>query len=237
METTKLISDGMGDLVSVGPDIPAPFSLACCLRSFPQFALDMMRDKEFAHRLLTFCTDLTVECIKTCAEFGADVITIPDAWAVFPNISEELYFEFVHPYGTEVIKKSPKFPGGICWLAKEVGIARYTKDPYQFYDKLMESGTALLPVYAPDNATLDLAQLKAIAKKHGKSMSAMVHYNTVKYGPFDKIRKETVDLIRRGAPGNGFGIGINAVESDTPPENVDFYVELVKKEGKYPIDV
>jgi len=78
-----------------------PMTVACNLRGAAEFCMDLVLDPEYAHKLLSYITEATIQRIQAWRKYmGLDMY--PDLWGFADDsislLSCEMYKEFILPY-------------------------------------------------------------------------------------------------------------------------------------------
>ncbi len=100
-QAVKMAGD---ELLIVGNFDQSPFDLACQLRELNRFMLDLVENREFAHRLLDYCADAVSRYAIAMAEAGAHVLNTGDSAASGSLIGPRMYAEFAFPYEKKVFE-------------------------------------------------------------------------------------------------------------------------------------
>ena len=77
IETTKALKQAVGDSTAIFGLFTGPLTLASHLRG-TQLYLDMIRNKDLAVQIFSFCTKIAIKMIDIQIEAGADVISLVD---------------------------------------------------------------------------------------------------------------------------------------------------------------
>ena len=175
----------LGGLFIIEATGSAPFSLACHLRGFEKFLMDMMMDPAYAKELLEFCVACCRANLSAQLAAGAGGVHIADAWAAFPMVNLKIYEEFILPATTDLFQSLPK--GKKAWTGL-YGLCRI-KDGWKAHLRnLAATGLSELCVYQEDLENLDLAQLAELADGLGLPLKAglfgteLTPYNPEKTG-------------------------------------------------------
>jgi len=212
----------------------APFSLALNIRGYVPFVKDMKTDPAFAHRLLGFlCEQVLAPYIRAMREeigrpdqaaFGAD------AWASPPNVSLDLFDEFVLPY----TQRLRELVGGAVVTLGQWGESK-SHDPERYMTQKLQTCPIFLSVLDPDLNLLGPERVKAFARKHDVTVTAGVDAALIMDGPADAV----VERIRNYIDGMGRDgrliLYLNQIPVDTPPEHVHAAVAACRTLGRLPI--
>lgn len=114
-ETTRLLTEKLGDRKLVGGSSWGPFTLTGLLYGAEQLMRDIYKDKEAVHHILTFSTELYLEYMRLYEASGARVLFLAEPSASGDMISRKHFQETVLPHLTEVYSRLDK-PGIITGL-------------------------------------------------------------------------------------------------------------------------
>ena len=201
-----------------------PFTIACKLRGSSEFCLDMALDPDFAHDLLNYITEATIQRIKVWRRhFPIDPNIFKLADDLILLISEQHYREFVLPCHQRLFEAllpedSERFMH-LCGdhgrffplLHKELGIGIFdTGFPLDFGRMRVELG-------------------KDVTIRGGPSIRLLLE------GTMEEVQKETRRILESGIMEGGRFILREA--NDLPPriplENTRIMYETTKQFGRY----
>jgi uroporphyrinogen decarboxylase len=92
------------ELLIIGNFDQSPFDLACQLREINRFMIDLIENREFAHRLLDYCAKAVSRYALAMAEAGAQVLNTGDSVASGSLVGPQIYAEFAFPYEKKVFE-------------------------------------------------------------------------------------------------------------------------------------
>jgi [methyl-Co(III) methanol-specific corrinoid protein]:coenzyme M methyltransferase len=107
LEAINLLSRGHGDIPVIG-SITGPVSSAASLVDPMTFFKELYRDRENAHRLLSYVTGQLVDWALSMAESGAQVLSIADPTATGEILGPRLFEEYALPYLNQIIRAAHK---------------------------------------------------------------------------------------------------------------------------------
>ncbi len=109
LEAVSLLKEHFGDEILIrGNCDQSPFTLASMIRGIDGWMTDLIDPglHEQVHRLLDYCTDITVQFIRAMAATGAHMVSNGDSVAGPELISPSLYRRFALPYEQLVVTAS-----------------------------------------------------------------------------------------------------------------------------------
>lgn len=206
------------------------FETSWYLRSMEKFLIDLLRNVEFACKLMDKVTDVNIdffdELLDAIGQY-LDVVMIGDDLALQsgPMISLDTYRKYVKPRQQRLIEAIRRRSKAKI-LYHSCGSASY------FYDDLVSIDVdAVTPVQVSANG-MDTAELK---KKWGKQLTfwgAIDTQHVLPFGSPEDVRKEVEKRIKDLAPGGGYVLGaVHNIQPDVPPQNI---VAMYEHASKYP---
>ncbi|SCX83799.1 uroporphyrinogen decarboxylase family protein [Desulfoluna spongiiphila] len=233
-EAKKLHDEGEYAVVGCMGSPGNLFEQCWCMRGMPEFFMDMMARKDFAHALLRKVCDHRKENARLFLEEAGeyiDVIQCADDLAMqnAPFMSMPMYREFIKPYQAELfsyIKSMTKAKLYYHSCGAVTGLL----------DDLVEIGVDILNPVQVSATGMETDQLN---KRFGDKLSfwgAIDTFHVLPNGSVDDVRKEVATRIRDLAPGGGYILGsVHNMQSDISPENVVAMLEAAIEFGQYPI--
>jgi uroporphyrinogen decarboxylase len=106
LEAVRLVKQRCGNELFVrGNCDQAPFTLAGLIRGIDGWLMDLLDpgNEELIHRLLEYCTGVTVQFLRLMAETGADMVSNGDSVAGTDVVSPALYRRYALPYERIVV--------------------------------------------------------------------------------------------------------------------------------------
>jgi uroporphyrinogen decarboxylase len=102
-------------------------------------------------------------------------------------------------------------------------------------DMIIDSGIDCLDPIDPQ-AGMDLAEVKAAYGDRVALKGNVDCAQTMTFGTPGEVAAETVEALRKGAPGGGFILSSsNSIHSAVPPENYLAMLKTLEKYGRYPL--
>ncbi len=198
------------------------------LRGTTQGLIDVVANKEIAHRIMRMAADYHVILGKKLIDLGVDMLLLGDDFGAEYSmlISPETFREMIKPHIAYMIDEFKK-------KNKNIKIA-FHSDGYiePVIDDLIEIGIDLLNPVQPES--MDPAHLK---KKYGKKISfwgTISTQRTIPFGSPGDVENEVKERMRTCGKGGGFIISpTHNFQLDVPIENIEAFYKAVKKYGKY----
>ncbi|MGA2238691.1 MAG: uroporphyrinogen decarboxylase family protein [Candidatus Bathyarchaeia archaeon] len=195
------------------------FETSWYLRSLEKFLVDLLRNTEFACRLMDKVTDVNIDFFDELLDaIGRylDVVMIGDDLALQsgPMISLDTYRRYVKPRQQRLIEAIRRKSQAKI-LYHSCGAASY------FFGDLISIGVeAVTPVQVSANG-MDTAELK---KKWGKQLTfwgAIDTQHVLPSGTPGDVRREVEKRIKDLAPGGGYVLsGVHNIQPDVPSQNI-----------------
>jgi uroporphyrinogen decarboxylase len=204
------------------------FEIAWYLRGMENFMMDLIADREFAEALLYKIMNIRIGMSEKYARYGVDILRLGD------DVSTQLAMMMDPDLWREVLK--PR-------LAKVIGAAKgVKKDVLVFYHgdgnlqaiipDLIEIGVDILNPVQPE--CMDPVQIK---KLYGDKLSFWGTIGTQTVLPFGtplEVESKVKEMIKTVGAGGGLVLApTHMIEPDVPWENVEAFIEAVKKYGTY----
>jgi uroporphyrinogen decarboxylase len=220
---TEYCVSEVGDEVFVGTLFAGPYTTAACLRGTETFLKESFQDKEFAHHLLRYSTDVTKpfldEAIKRggvpvlCEPVGTGSVLSPKAFAelVVPYVKE--LNEFVASKGLPVLNH-------ICGNSKPI----------------LEEWLRTQPMVI----SVDRVDIGEYSQLVGDKVGLMGNVNpgkTMFMGTTEDVENEVKDVIdKAGKNPAGFVLASGCeIGIETPPENIFAMMDAARKYGQHPL--
>ena len=219
-EAIRRLRRELGDQTAIVGFGGGAFTLACYMiegrpsRDFAAAKGLMFARPDLWHRLMETVTEVLVRYLKEQAAAGADLIQLFDSWV--GGLSPRHYERFVLPYSSRIFTE-----------LREIGI------PTIHFGTATTSLLKLMTKAGPDVVSVDWRLSLDDAWEiigHDKGIQGNLE-PAVMEAPFEVIAEEARDVLRRaaGRPGHIFNLG-HGVMPNTPPENMEKLVELVREE-------
>jgi uroporphyrinogen decarboxylase len=214
-EAKKIISDAIVSAVIAGP-----WTVAIGLREAEPLLRDAMKDPDYVHELMAFCTQ---ESIRESIRIGEAVyplkvgLSFSEAPASCSLISPKMYREFIFPYHKQIVDhfKEKKVGTGlhICGYA----------DP--ILEDMVKTGVTNMSIDAPS----DLA--KALELTRGKTvLIGNINTNLFFSGTRQDMEQAIKNCIAIAPDDSGYIMSSGCeVPGIAPPEKVAWFMEIVNE--------
>ena len=213
-ETKKIISDAIVSAVIAGP-----WTIAIGLRGATELIMDALKDPDYVHELMQFCTQQSINFAEAIMPLGVG-LGYSEAPASCSLISPKMYRSFVFPYHKQIVDhfKAKKFGVGlhICGYA----------DP--ILEDMVNTGVTNISIDAPS----DLA--KAVAAARGKAvLIGNLDTNLFYTGSKDEMKQAIKNCIDQAPSDSGYILSSGCeVPAIAPPEKSEWFYELVDELGQ-----
>jgi uroporphyrinogen decarboxylase len=203
------------------------------LRGFEPFMMDMMADKQLAHRLLRRQMEAYWPRVERYLEAVGEYVQIiqvnDDLGAQNgPQISPKLYREMIKPYHKELWSHIKQMSGKPLLLHSCGSV-------YEFIPDFIEMGIDALNPVQMTARDMDTKKLK---REFGKDLTfwggGCDTQNVLPFGSSKEVEEEVKRRIEDLAPGGGFVFTqVHNIQAGVPVENVVAMYEAVEKYGGY----
>jgi uroporphyrinogen decarboxylase len=214
-ETKKIITDGIVSAVIAGP-----WTIAIGLRGATELIMDALKDPDYVHELMQFCTRQSINFAEAIIPLGVG-LGYSEAPASNSLISPEMYRSFIFPYHKQIVDhfKAKKFGVGlhICGYA----------DP--ILEDMVDTGVSNISIDAPS----DLAKA-AVAAKGKAVLIGNLDTNLFYTGSRDEMKQAIKNCIAQAPSDSGYILSTGCeVPAIAPPEKMEWFYELVDELGGY----
>jgi uroporphyrinogen decarboxylase len=214
-ETKKAVSDGIVSAVIAGP-----WTIAIGLRGANGLIRDALKDPDYVHELMQFCTRQSISFAEAVIPLGVG-LGYSEAPASNSLISPKMYRSFVFPYHKQIVDH---------FKAKKVGIGLHIcgyADP--ILEDMVNTGMTNISIDAPT----DIA--KAVAATRGKAvLIGNLNTNIFFSGSKDEMRQAIQHCLDNAPADSGYILSSGCeVPAIAPLEKVDWFYELVDELGRY----
>lgn len=188
-------------------------------------------EPELIKGLVEMSVRVNIEMAKEAARLGADFVFTGDDFASKESlfISPEMFEEYLYPGFKRVVAG---------FHEQGLPVIKHTDGNITaILDMLIDSGIECLDPIDP-MAGMDIAQIK---EKYGDTIAIKGNVDcahTLTFGSIEDVVTETIEVIRKAAPGGGFILSSsNSIHSAVKPENYLAMLSTLRAYGKYPIDL
>jgi uroporphyrinogen decarboxylase len=213
-DTKKIIADAIVSAVIAGP-----WTIAIGLRGATELIRDALKDQDYVHELMQFCTRQSISFAEAIIPLGVG-LGYSEAPASCSLISPKMYRSFVFPYHKQIVDH---------FKAKKVGIGLHIcgyADP--ILEDMVNTGVTNISVDAPT----DLA--KAVEACRGRAvLIGNLDTNLFYSGSREGMRQAVKNCIDAAPSDSGYIISSGCeVPAIAPPEKSDWFYELVDELGQ-----
>ena len=214
-ETKKIIADAV-----VSGVIAGPWTIAIGLRGATELIRDALKDPDYVHELMQFCTQQSINFAEAIIPLGVG-LGYSEAPASSSLISPKMYRSFVFPYHKQIVDhfKARKIGTGlhICGYA----------DP--ILEDIVNTGVTNISIDAPT----DFA--KAVAATRGKAvLIGNLNTNLFFTGNRDEMKQAFKNCIDNAPSDSGYILSSGCeVPAMAPLEKIDWFNELIDELGRY----
>ena len=200
------------------------------LRGITQSLIDVVANKDIAHRVMDMSVEYHLELGRRLIDRGVDILWLAD------DIGGEHTMLMSPQTFREMVKPKMGYMIGELKKRKRAIKVAFHSDGYiePVIDDLVEVGVDLLNPIQPES--MDPAALK---KRYGKELAlwgTVSTQQTLPFGSAADVRKEVRERIRDCGPGGGFLLApTHNIQLDVPFENVQAFYDAVKDFGAYPL--
>ena len=213
-DTKKIIADAIVSAVIAGP-----WTIAIGLRGATELIRDALKDPDYVHELMQFCTRQSISFAEAIIPLGVG-LGYSEAPASCSLISPKMYRSFVFPYHKQIVDH---------FKAKKVGIGLHIcgyADP--ILEDMVNTGVTNISVDAPT----DLA--KAVEASRGRAvLIGNLDTNLFYSGSREEMRQAVKNCIDAAPSDSGYIISSGCeVPAIAPPEKSEWFYELVDELGQ-----
>ncbi|MBM3700585.1 MAG: hypothetical protein FJW68_06730 [Actinobacteria bacterium] len=200
------------------------------LRGITQSLIDIVANKDIAHKIMDMSVDYHLKLGYKLIERGADLLWLADDLGGEHKMlmSPEIFREMVKP-------KMGYMINSLKTKNKNIKIA-FHSDGYiePIIDDLIEAGVDLLNPIQPES--MSPAEIK---KKYGSRIGmwgTISTQQTLPFGTPEDVEKEVRERIKACGPNGGFLLApTHNIQLDVPFENIEAFYNAVNKYRDYPI--
>ncbi|MHC4676523.1 MAG: uroporphyrinogen decarboxylase family protein [Planctomycetota bacterium] len=212
-ETKKIITDAI-----VSGVIAGPWTIAIGLRGATELIRDAIKDPDYAHELMQFCTQASIRFAEAIIPIGVG-LGYSEAPASCSLISPKMYRTFVFPYHKQIVDH---------FKAKKVGLGLHIcgyADP--ILKDMVNTGVTNISIDAPT----DLA--KAVEITRGKAvLIGNLDTNLFFSGSRDEMKQAIKNCMDKAPTDSGYILASGCeVPAIAPLEKIDWFKELVDELG------
>jgi uroporphyrinogen decarboxylase len=235
IEGNRLCIEKLGEYAMPACTACAPWSMGVQVRGFNNLVRDTRKNPDFAHKVLDFCNDVIEASIKAQQKALEGTQAFPalaDAFSCIPPISPQIVYDYVLPHTADLLKRlGPMMWGGGYPV---VEVPNYMQI---FEDVVVKSGSMMGVVLMLESDWLAPEKIKELLTRLQKPYMFGVRAGIISKSTPKEIENHIKNLIKVLCPGGGCLVMGDQVPRDTPPENLEAFVNAIKKYGKFPISI
>ena len=214
-ETKKIVTDPI-----VSGVIAGPWTIAIGLRGATELIRDALKDPDYVHELMRFCTQASIRFTEAIVPLGVG-LGYSEAPASCSLISPKMYRTFIFPYHKQIVDH---------FKEKKVGVGLHIcgyADP--ILEDIVNTGATNISIDEPT----DLA--KAVEATRGKAvLIGNVSTNLFITGSRDQMKQAIETCLDKAPEDSGYILAPGCeVPAVAPPERIDWFMELANELGKY----
>jgi uroporphyrinogen decarboxylase len=212
-KSKKIITDSIVSGVLAGP-----WTIAIGLRGATELIRDAMKDPDYVHELMEFCTQISIRFGEALYPLKAG-LSYSEAPASCSLISPKMYRTFIFPYHKQIVDH---------FKEKKVGVGLHIcgyADP--ILEDIVNTGVTNISIDAPT----DLA--KAVEVTKGRAV-LIGNVNTSLFfsGTRNQMKQAIKDCLAIVSKQSGYVLASGCeVPGIAPPEKIDWFMELAKELG------
>ena len=214
-ETKKILSNTIVSAVIAGP-----WTIAIGLRDATELIRDAIKDPDYVHELMQFCTQQSIRFAEAVISLGVG-LGYSEAPASCSLISPKMYRTLVFPYHKQIVDH---------FKARKVGVGLHIcgyADP--ILEDMVNTGVTNISIDAPT----DLA--KAVEATRGKAvLIGNLNTNLFFSGSRDQMKAAIINCINSAPRDSGYILASGCeVPAIAPLEKIDWFKELLDEFGQY----
>ncbi len=214
-ETRKIVTDA-----AVSPVIAGPWTIAIGLRDANNLLRDAMKDPDYVHELMKFCTQQSIRFGQALVDLkiGPNYSEAPASCSL---ISPKMYRTFIFPYHKQIVDH---------FREKKVGVGLHIcgfADP--ILEDMVNTGVTNISIDAPTDLS------KAVEAATGKAvLIGNVDTNLFFTGTKEDMRQAIRNCLDVAPQESGYILATGCeVPGVAPPEKIDWFMELVNELERY----
>jgi uroporphyrinogen decarboxylase len=210
-EAKKIIPDSIVSAVIAGP-----WTIAIGLREAELLLRDAMKDPDFIHELMRFCTEVSIRMGEAVYPLKVG-LSYSEAPASCSLISPKIYRTLIFPYHKQIVDHFKEKKVGVGFH-----ICGYT-DP--ILEDIVKTGVTNISIDAPSNLA------KAVDVTRGKAVIiGNVDTNLFFSGTRDEMKQAIKNCLAVAAKDSGYVLSTGCeVPGVAPPEKIEWFMELVNE--------
>ncbi|ATW27797.1 uroporphyrinogen decarboxylase family protein [Candidatus Formimonas warabiya] len=225
LEAAKILVDRLGGEVGTGLIVGGPFSVASSLRGTNFLLREIIRNPEFAHRLIEFSLQCSIRAALPFLREGVSPLIV-DPVASGSILDRKKAAEFAFAYTRRLIKEFQKYAPAV--------VLHICGNTRKLLDQMADSGAACLSL---DNV-VDLEQAKKQVGDRVMLNGNVDPVNVMFLGNKDLIHQAVKTCLAKAWDNpRGYILATGCdLPIKTPVENIAEFVDAARIYGKWPLD-
>jgi uroporphyrinogen decarboxylase len=198
------------------------------IRGMEEFLSDLSTQLDWAEVLVDKWFNIRIFMIKKFAEAGCDIIQMGDDVSMQTGMmmSPEIWRKVFKPRMAKLIMAAKDIKNDILIWYHSDG------KPEKIIPDLIDIGLDILNPIQPE--CMDPAEIKKLYGNRLSLWGAIGTQSTMPFGNADEVRRVVKERIKTCGKGGGLLLApTHVLEPEVPLENLEAFVEAVKKYGKY----
>jgi len=219
LEAVRLLKEYFNNEIFIrGNCDQAPFSIASMMRTPQEWYIDLIGDEKNAHKLLTYCTDVTSQFIDLMAETGSDMLSNGDSPAGTDLISPEMYTKFAMPYEKIIVDRAHE--NGLPYALHICG------NTDSILEQMLDTGADALELDYKTNAQ----KARDVLGGEITFIGNVDPSDILARGTLKDVRDKTIKIINIFADTPRFILNAGcAIPSTTPSENIQEMIKVARE--------
>lgn len=217
----SLLKKKLGDIMPIYGFMAVPGAVNMVIMPMDKLYKALKTDPVLSHCVAALLMKFTIDYGTALFEAGADMLYIV---GTTDQVSYATHRQYEFPYVCGLIKSLP----GPCFT---IGGGDWS----HVLESFAQTGIQGFFLHSGQGMSLDFA--KKVAMKYSLTMRFGVSSNTLLHGPAEKIREETKQVIHKAWPGGRFVLTTDTLDSLTPAEHLDVFMEAAREYGKLPLKI
>jgi uroporphyrinogen decarboxylase len=227
LEISERLLLSLGDEVPLEIGLPGPFTTAGNLRGTEEFMRDLIRNPEFAHRVIRLALESTMLFVREAAKLGA-LFSIGEPTASSTLISNRQFREFALPYLKMMVDE-------IKARGCRVSALHICGNTRRILDEMVKTGAGILSL----DENVDLALAAEHVGEKAALMGNVPPTDVMLLGTPEDVRRSVRRCFEQaGADPGGFVLGLGCgMPALTPAANIYAFYDAAREFGQYRSDV
>lgn len=201
------------------------FERAWTLRGMENLMMDFLRNRDFAHSLLSAITDYNIAHVREALKYDIDCVRFGDDWGQQHGLimGPKCWNEFIYPR----IKRMY----AVVQEAGKLVLIHCCGDVDELFEDLIEIGVSCFNPFQPE--VMDVWSLLPRYRGRLAFYGGLSMQRTLPYGSVDDVRDESRRLLELGSETGYIFSPSHDVEGDVPLENMLVFIEETQRQSGY----